>query len=438
MKKIFFLVFFLGLFLPLTSHAFNANKCWAEQKCIEYRQNFFKLNPSEAREGFITSTESMRDCGTDASAYNEILDGKYGFCLPTNVATTKIGIGGQNTFTDIGDFISYVYKYAFMISGVLAVIMIIIAGVQWIISAGNTSIIEQSRKRILGAVVGLILLASAYTILNTINPYLVNFKTLNTFMINEKPLVTYCDQISDPNKKLLDNPKSTVTVTSSGAICGKTYYIDGATDYTCMGNSCPEANTMCAKASLNATSSTCIDANITGIILNNSIDYIITALTSPVNFSEGWNWKWANEPEIYYVCKDGKYETIETNSNDPKVDYNDSTMTQYYRVALKSDKLNSKNFCNGNLKGFLLSLDFQENVDMTDERHLIGVNNCVGHVCYGVDLGDKQRDILKKASEKYFITEEELLKGLVININAASFRDIDEDSERSFYEFLYN
>jgi hypothetical protein len=78
----------------------------------------------------------------------------------------------------IGEYIGAVYKYAVAVAGILAVIMIIIGGLQWLSSGGNTDMISSAKKRILGAIIGLLLAVGSYTILYNINPELVNFKHL--------------------------------------------------------------------------------------------------------------------------------------------------------------------------------------------------------------------------------------------------------------------
>jgi hypothetical protein len=437
MKKILFIIITLCIFFPLTSKAFDYNKCWTEKKCIDYRKDFFKLNPSEAKEGFVINPETMATCQTNESGYNEFLKEKYGYCLASSITRTKISIGDRNTFNDIADFIAYIYKYAFIISGIVAVIMIIFSGINWIISAGNTNTIEQSKKRITGAAIGVILLASAYTILNTINPYLVNFRPLNNYMINDRPLVTFCDELGEEvtlNEVVNDGKP----VSPQNALCGKNYFINNDKSYNCTGNFCAEDGRTCSYETLKATSTSCIEANISGVIVNSDIDYVIRQLTSYIDWGEGFEWKWANKPEIYYVCADGTFDDLTTSSNDPDNDFNETKKIQYYRVKLNNKKLNPENFCNGKLKGFLLSLNLNENMDPIHERHMVGITDCNGHVCSGVDLGDMERDILKKTAKGYFITWEQLKKGIIINVNMGNFNDIDSSDERKAYEFLYN
>ncbi|MEK7090147.1 MAG: hypothetical protein AAB930_01015 [Patescibacteria group bacterium] len=81
----------------------------------------------------------------------------------------KLPAGGQ-----FAKFIKWLFPAILTTAAILAVVMIIIAGFQWVTAYGNTSKIEDARDRIFNAIIGLILAFAAWLILNTINPALVN------------------------------------------------------------------------------------------------------------------------------------------------------------------------------------------------------------------------------------------------------------------------
>ena len=66
--------------------------------------------------------------------------------------------------------------FAYSIAGILALAMLIYAGVQYTVSAGNATIQKDAQDRIWQAIIGLVLLFSSYIILYTINPQLVRIK----------------------------------------------------------------------------------------------------------------------------------------------------------------------------------------------------------------------------------------------------------------------
>lgn len=81
---------------------------------------------------------------------------------------------GTASTTSPGEYIKGIIKLAIGIAGVLAVLKIVIAGFQYI-TTENFSGKSNAKESIRNALVGLFLAISAYTILATINPALVNF-----------------------------------------------------------------------------------------------------------------------------------------------------------------------------------------------------------------------------------------------------------------------
>jgi len=79
-----------------------------------------------------------------------------------------------------------VYQWSIPAIGTIAVVMIIVAGFQWMLAAGNASKISQAKERITNALIGLVLVIGAYTILNFINPDLVHPKSLKLKKIERK------------------------------------------------------------------------------------------------------------------------------------------------------------------------------------------------------------------------------------------------------------
>jgi len=73
----------------------------------------------------------------------------------------------------LAEYISGVFRYAIPVAAVLAVVMIMIGGLQWLTSAGDAGRVGAAKKRIMNAVVGLTLLIGSYLLLNIVNPNLV-------------------------------------------------------------------------------------------------------------------------------------------------------------------------------------------------------------------------------------------------------------------------
>ena len=75
---------------------------------------------------------------------------------------------------DIGTFISSLYDLSILIVGVVIFVQFIVAGFQYLTAGGNSGKIGDANNRMKNAVIGTVLLFSAYLILNVINPQLLN------------------------------------------------------------------------------------------------------------------------------------------------------------------------------------------------------------------------------------------------------------------------
>ncbi len=73
-----------------------------------------------------------------------------------------------------GECVNNFYKFALLISGILAFGAIVYGGVKYTFAAGNPSGQSEGKEWVKGALLGLLLLGGAYLILRTINPELVD------------------------------------------------------------------------------------------------------------------------------------------------------------------------------------------------------------------------------------------------------------------------
>jgi len=78
----------------------------------------------------------------------------------------------------IGEYLIAIYKWAVRIIAALAVIMIMVAGVQWMLAGGNISQISDAKSRINHALIGLVLILGTSLILGFVNPQLTIFKPI--------------------------------------------------------------------------------------------------------------------------------------------------------------------------------------------------------------------------------------------------------------------
>lgn len=111
----------------------------------------------------------LSPCKTDQNCY-PLLEG-----LPTNetgeliqsIDTTSSGSDG------IGGFINFIFQIGLGVAGVIGVVMLTVYGFQYAANDKNVQTFAQLKEKILGVVMGLLLLLGIFVILKTINPDLL-------------------------------------------------------------------------------------------------------------------------------------------------------------------------------------------------------------------------------------------------------------------------
>lgn len=256
--KILSALLFVALFSPIYVLAadyqlapeFN-RLCWKLDECNNSRATLLNKNPEELKgnkEGWIENQDPCNQQG-------------WGKCLPSGLTKTNIAFGGKKSFADIGEFLKYNYNFALGIAGVLAVVMIVVAGIQWTTSGGNSEMISSAKKRIGGALIGLLIAYLSYTILNTVNPALVNLQLPKVWMLRPSKVgPEFCKdaeatsfmlaakkgEILDSNKinEAMKDPKFDLTDKEKFE-CGGKYFASGSGQQTCMGGFCSQAGQTC-------------------------------------------------------------------------------------------------------------------------------------------------------------------------------------------------
>jgi hypothetical protein len=100
-----------------------------------------------------------------------------------------VNLEGKSGTYYIARFVSAIYDYGVSVGAILAAIMLMAGGLIWLTSGGSQEKIGKAKDIIAGSVIGLFLLLGAYTILNMVNPKLVN---LNTPIIEGIDKVVMC------------------------------------------------------------------------------------------------------------------------------------------------------------------------------------------------------------------------------------------------------
>lgn len=182
--------------------------------------------------------------------------GDRGYCIPATKAQTSIKVGNNSVFDNFGDYIKKIYIYLISIGGLIAAILVIKGGFEYVTSTGNSQRVEAAKETIRNAIIGLALLFGSYTLLYTINPDLLKLKLPRTYMIREiaipsrwckeqtsGTMIALAADYTGSSKKEFPLKGATFSIdaldrsVASGPACGKSYYSNPGGN-TCAGHIC--------------------------------------------------------------------------------------------------------------------------------------------------------------------------------------------------------
>lgn len=278
---------------------------------------------------------------------------------------------------NLSDYLKGVYRLVIGAGILFAIVMIIIAGYQWIFSGGSADKTGAAKKRIFNAVIGLMLALLSYIILNAITPRLVemrlpkvtpvqrydwseSFCNENTQVQEACRKLTYCLAEKSATNPLYDIKISTTAQSDKELECGKTYYftnVIGATNATsenikgeCNGGYCSDDNDNCV-------SGKCISELAHGNI------------TYPLG-------KYVDEISIMLVCKESKDAKIIASK---EVGYGKTSYIIPFSASNKADDFAGiKNYaeeeCGGTekVRGFIFKVEVNDAEPAIDDDFALG------------------------------------------------------------------
>lgn len=88
-----------------------------------------------------------------------------GFIDPPSVVPT---MSGANTESKILNIFLFVIKLILYLAGILAVLMIILSGIRWTVSMGNSEMMDGAKRNFLYSIYGLLIIAFSFVIVENI------------------------------------------------------------------------------------------------------------------------------------------------------------------------------------------------------------------------------------------------------------------------------
>lgn len=456
-RNILLLSLVFSFFAAGTASARVDQRCFAKSDCIQSRKTTgFNLTNAEVAQGFRVDAVTKSICG-EKMRFNGAEE-PAGFCSPVGETITQIGFGGKTSFDNVAVFIQYMYQYGVMVAGLLAVLVIIVAGLQWTMSGGNTSVIDGAKKRIAGAFSGLILAVLAFTILNTISPYLVNLRLPQAWMINQvilgkdscealetgTLLSLFVDDNVDTGKLSSEQTdayvkKAQYTISSENAPCGGRYLIDGLGKQSCVGHSCgrgfvcvqkdKKQKSTCELGQVGGTisgSDNFFLENRKGTYIDNDLYVMLMCMSGKVHQLAFTEAKVRSSSDQYYI-----FDKFDPSGGLCK---NDGGVAGYYIIAEVNDKSglasignddwmaigrsptdNTK--CDVNLSAIALSISGEKACGSGDSRYDC---SCLGVAIWAQNRADRVADIVP-----YLIHPDDI-RGVSCNIvlSRSSFPDL--------------
>ena len=417
------------------------NLCW---KCRDCKANVSKIAPINSGGDGCDSSYFIQEAPCAGGEGNDA----WGKCLAAGQIKTKLSFGGQNTFKDLGEFIKKNYNFAISTAAILAVIVIIMSGFQWSMSAGSPEIISKSKHRIGNALIGLSIAYASFFILNTINPDLVELKLPPIYMLrpfSEIPKFCYGVKLEDTEKdekkfylaaSVADQksnppvPKDIQWQLSYNEIageraeknCGNRYFFDKGGSATCFGGACDQGQ-MCSNihlANIGNTNYECEPASIIGRVAAN---YVVSP-TCPI--ISGFEWPYLTDQDsnngIYKICwypekaSGFQYVAKKTNNSPSVTVVNNQDEYQYFLIGPNSGDGET---CDGFFMGYAVGMDLNVNCTPSDSLRIIdkfGVE--IGKVVAGGDISGVT-DILTST----LFTSQDLIRGSNVYIELSSFKN---------------
>jgi hypothetical protein len=460
-----FTVFISSPVLAVTDNTSNIPEtnpfCWKKIDCQKARKN---LGTSDDKSGFITGA-SVAPC------FGGTGDEEWGRCLPAGTSKTEISFGGKSEFNNIGDFILVMYKYMLTIASIVAVVVIIIAGAQWITSGGNSEAIGSAKKRIGGAVIGLFIAYMSYFILNTINPALVNLRLPQVWLIKPISLTPeFCSELEPTSTgKIKFMHAAGASEQADGKAkgfnlkltdknifnCGERFFGEAAGKTPCMGNLCPMPGKTCFDEVGKRQNFTCGDVRIggdltTSVVIESCSHLFLGGIIEATGASSPWDCPPISDSWLMPVCNnqitDIAWETSSYAGGGKKVGdllndldfgsgHGETKKERRYRIEEPISTFESDGIrrCDkfGGIKGFVVNFKFEFSNSVGDMQILVGKG--------GVDLGRAVIALrhLHKLKPQFMYSVDEVRNGGRLNVDAANIEKSEiqlTDKQKSYYD----
>jgi hypothetical protein len=124
--------------------------------------------------------DAVADVDSPSAAVADSSAGYSAACDPSDDApvpiTLGVNIGGIQQVTGLPEYINTVYRYLVSIILVVAIVMVVYGGFLYLTGAAGIGSIQRGKQIIRDALIGMVVVLAAYSILQTINPSTTQFR----------------------------------------------------------------------------------------------------------------------------------------------------------------------------------------------------------------------------------------------------------------------
>lgn len=168
---------------------------------------------------------------TPSSNVRDPIVPQLGIDIPDLSFSEPAAENGYLSVNFIGEYVSAVYKYLIGIALTIAIVFVMIGGLQYVVGA-STGEIGKAKERIKNAITGFVLLLAVYVILFTVNPSLTLFNSVSLKQIEQIRLsmsasgneghpsacggITSIADLPEPYKTIVENAKANSTCPLTG------------------------------------------------------------------------------------------------------------------------------------------------------------------------------------------------------------------------------
>lgn len=158
----------------------NGSTSWITEECVDPSATDSDLERIDQEDVSDPTTVNVLVAAPEKAEADPIIPnlnvpipGFSGFSTPT-----KSSDGQYVSVNFLAEYINAIYGWALGAMALVAVVMMMLGGLQYVLSRGKSKYIEKAKTRITNAITGLVLLLAAYNIAFLINPATVTLEAL--------------------------------------------------------------------------------------------------------------------------------------------------------------------------------------------------------------------------------------------------------------------